>query len=116
MIVNMRCRCLLSWGPASAEEFCPDRRRVKIWRVFRCYMAELSARFVDSHERELHLHRRSRPEPGDSCSRMREKEIVRVQKDEDRTMGKRPATVLCSDLTPVRLSQNGSDPVVVSVQ
>jgi hypothetical protein len=44
---------------------------------------------------------------------MWEKEIVRIKKDQDRMPRKWPGTVLGDDLTPVLLSEHGSDPVAV---
>jgi hypothetical protein len=44
---------------------------------------------------------------------MWEKEIVRVKKDKNRMSRKWPGTILCDDLTPVLLSEHGSNPVAV---
>ena len=66
-------------------------------------MADIPSRLVDCNERRLYLYSRRRPARGDGCGRMRKKEIIRVQKDQDRIAGKRPSIVEGLNLTP-RLS------------
>src|SRR5262249_13666455 len=62
---------------------------------------------------KLGFYRLRGPNARNSCRRMWKKEIVRVKKNQDRMPRKWPGTDLCDDLTPVLVSEHGSDPVAV---
>jgi hypothetical protein len=77
-------------------------------------MAKLPPRFVDSHERELHVQRRSCPETSNSSRGMWKEEIVGVEKDQGWMTCQRLGAVLCRDLASVRFAEQGCDPVTIA--
>src|SRR5215471_4394658 len=96
------------------EELRSEHRSIQIQRVFRRHMPDPAPGLVDTRKRKLCLHRCCRPDTRDGSSAMWKKNIVGIEKHQDRMPRQRPGTVQRSNLVSVRLPEYGADSIAIA--